>query len=142
MKYWRNTANPIERITMRFIVHRITSIGFEGIGGVKSKETRSYQKGKCNSPIFSTFLGHVLDCYISLLIRSCFLAFYTTDCQILFTTNFHIENAVWYLFRITEIPVNIMYCCMMPVPILKHRFELEGISHVVSLVSFPDVKAF
>ena len=28
------------------------------IGGVKSKETRSYQKGKCNSPIFSTFLGH------------------------------------------------------------------------------------
>ena len=30
------------------------------IGGVKSKETRSYQKGKCNSAIFSTFLGHVL----------------------------------------------------------------------------------
>ena len=30
------------------------------IGGVKSKETRSYQKGKCHSPIFSTFLGHVL----------------------------------------------------------------------------------
>ena len=25
-----------------------------------SKETRSYQKGKCHSPIFSTFLGHVL----------------------------------------------------------------------------------
>ena len=23
------------------------------IGGVKSKETRSYQKGKCNSPILS-----------------------------------------------------------------------------------------
>ena len=30
------------------------------IGGVKSKETRSYQKGKYNSPILSTFLGHVL----------------------------------------------------------------------------------
>ena len=30
------------------------------IGGVKSEETRSYQKAKCNSPIFSTFLGHVL----------------------------------------------------------------------------------
>ena len=30
------------------------------IGGVKSKETRSYQKGKCNSSILSTFLGHVL----------------------------------------------------------------------------------
>ena len=30
------------------------------IGGVKSKETRSYQKEKCNSPILSTFLGHVL----------------------------------------------------------------------------------
>ena len=26
-------------------------------------------------------------------------------------------------------------------PILKHRLELEGISHVVSLVSFSDVKA-
>ena len=32
----------------------------KAIGGVKSKETRSYQKGKCNSPIFSTFLGHML----------------------------------------------------------------------------------
>ena len=31
--------------------------------------------------------------------------------------------------------------CRMPVPILKHRLELEGISHVVSLVSFLDVKA-
>ena len=27
-------------------------------------------------------------------------------------------------------------------PILKHRLELQGISHVVSLVSFSDVKAF
>ena len=36
-------------------------IGFDyDIGGAKSKETRSYQKGKCHSPIFSTFLGHVL----------------------------------------------------------------------------------
>ena len=32
--------------------------------------------------------------------------------------------------------------CRMPVPILKHRLELQGISHVVSLVSFSDVKAF
>ena len=31
--------------------------------------------------------------------------------------------------------------CRMPVPILKHRLELQGISHVVSLVSFSDVKA-
>ena len=31
--------------------------------------------------------------------------------------------------------------CRMPVPILKHRLELESISHVVSLVSFLDVKA-
>ena len=30
------------------------------IGGVISKETRSYRKGKCNSPIFSTFLGRML----------------------------------------------------------------------------------
>ena len=28
------------------------------IGGVKSKETRSYQKGKCNGPIFSTGTTH------------------------------------------------------------------------------------
>ena len=27
-------------------------------------------------------------------------------------------------------------------PILKHRLELQGISHVVSLVSFSDVNAF
>ena len=26
----------------------------------KNKETKSYQKGKCNNPIFSTFLGHML----------------------------------------------------------------------------------
>ena len=32
--------------------------------------------------------------------------------------------------------------CMMLVPILKHRLELQSISHVVSLVSFSDVKAF
>ena len=32
----------------------------KSIGGVKSKETRSYRKEKCNSLIFSTFLGHVL----------------------------------------------------------------------------------
>ena len=30
------------------------------IGGVKSKETRSYQKGKCNSLIFSTETTHAL----------------------------------------------------------------------------------
>ena len=28
------------------------------IGGVKSKETRSYEKGKCNSPIFITETTH------------------------------------------------------------------------------------
>ena len=32
----------------------------KAIGSVKSKETRSYQKGKCNSPIFSTFLVRML----------------------------------------------------------------------------------
>ena len=31
------------------------------IGGVKSKETRSYQKGKCNSRIFSTETTHALE---------------------------------------------------------------------------------
>ena len=32
----------------------------KAIGGVKSKETRSYQKGKCNSPIFSTQITYAL----------------------------------------------------------------------------------
>ena len=31
-------------------------------GGVKSKETRSYQIGKCNGPIFSTETTHALEC--------------------------------------------------------------------------------
>ena len=31
------------------------------IGSVKSKETRSYQKGKCNSPIFSTQTTYALE---------------------------------------------------------------------------------
>ena len=36
------------------------------IDGVKSKETRSYQKGKCNSPMFSTETTHALEmCLIS-----------------------------------------------------------------------------
>ena len=66
------------------------------IGGVKSKEIWSYQKGKCNSPIFSTFLGHAF----SLLIRPCFIAFYTTNChQILYPTNFLLENVIIYLFN-------------------------------------------
>ena len=33
----------------------------KAIGGVKSKETRSYQKGKCNSPIFSTQTTYALE---------------------------------------------------------------------------------
>ena len=33
----------------------------KAIGGVKSKESRSYQKGKYNSPIFSTQTIHVLE---------------------------------------------------------------------------------
>ena len=37
-------------------------IGFDyDIGGVKSKETRSYQKGKCHSAIFSTCPRNVLN---------------------------------------------------------------------------------
>ena len=31
-------------------------LDLQAIGGVKSKETRSYQKGKCNSPIFIAHL--------------------------------------------------------------------------------------
>ena len=51
-------------------------------------------------------------------------------------------NDIFVHTQITEITVNTMYRCRMPVPILKHRLELEGISHVDSLVSFPDVRAF
>ena len=32
--------------------------------------------------------------------------------------------------------------CSMPVLILKHHLKLEGLSHVVSLLSFSDKKAF
>ena len=32
--------------------------------------------------------------------------------------------------------------CSMPVLILKHRLEFGGISHVISLYSFSNVKAF
>ena len=59
-------------------------VGFDGDSGVKSKETRSYQKGKCNSPICSTFEAICCLCAkyrtitFVLLIRPCFLAFYTT----------------------------------------------------------------
>ena len=77
----------------------------KAIGGVKSKETRSYLKGKCNSAIFSTQTTYTLKCAkyrtitFSLQIRPCFLAFYTTNClQILYPTNFLIENVFIYLF--------------------------------------------
>ena len=59
-------------------------MGFEGNSGVTSKETRSYQKEKCNSPIFSTQTTYALKCakYRTItfvyLIKPCFLAFYTT----------------------------------------------------------------
>ena len=33
----------------------------KAIGGVKRKVTRSYQKGKCNSPLFSTQTTHGLE---------------------------------------------------------------------------------
>ena len=36
-------------------------IGFEGNGGVKSKETRfCNSKGKCHSPIFSPFVAYTM----------------------------------------------------------------------------------
>ena len=77
----------------------------KAIGGVKSKETRSYQKGKCNSPIIAHKQHMSYKCAkcrtttFSLLIRPCFLAFYTTNClQILYTTNFLVENVFSYLF--------------------------------------------
>ena len=36
-------------------------IGFEGNGGVKSKETRVYNsKGRYHSPIFSLFVAHTM----------------------------------------------------------------------------------
>ena len=75
----------------------------KAIGSVKSKETRSYQKGRCNSPISSTQTTHALEMAkhktitFSLLIGPCFLAFYTTNClQILYTTNLLVENVFSY----------------------------------------------
>ena len=50
-------ANATLQVTLRWWY-----IGFEGnYSGVKSKETRSDQKGKYNSPIFSTQTTHALD---------------------------------------------------------------------------------
>ena len=36
------------------------------IGGVKTKETKSYQKGKCNSPIFSTETIYASKCAVNI----------------------------------------------------------------------------
>ena len=38
----------------------------QAIGGVKSKETRFYQKGTCNSPIFSTETIYAYKCAINI----------------------------------------------------------------------------
>ena len=51
----------IEQVNKNILYEKVGGIwDLKAIGGVKSKETRSYQKGKCNSPIFSTFLGRML----------------------------------------------------------------------------------
>ena len=44
-----------------FSMRKLVDIGFEGNGGVKSKETRiCNSKGKCHSPIFSTFVAYTM----------------------------------------------------------------------------------
>ena len=54
-------------MTLTFSMRRLVDIGFEINGGVKSKETRSDQNGKCNSPIFSTqttYMYALQMCYV------------------------------------------------------------------------------
>ena len=46
-----------------------------------------------------------------------------------------------YLLPLASVSFLVLLC-RMPVPILKHRLELEGISHVVLFISFPVLKAF
>ena len=70
----------------------IHSIGFEGNSGVKSIETRSYQKEKCNSPIFSTFEGICCLCanYIfpsDKTLFPCFLHHYCLQILLVYATN-------------------------------------------------------
>ena len=50
------------------------------IGGVKSKETRSYQKGKCNSPIFSTETTHALE--MCLILSICIRVYTCTHIRV------------------------------------------------------------
>ena len=79
---------------------------------LKARKQGSNNKGIFNSPIFSTFVGyyiiHVLNILVgllkfSLLLDPYFLAFYTTIClQILYTTNFLIENVFSYLSNHTS----------------------------------------
>ena len=43
----------IKQVNKNILYEKV--VGFQRNSGVKSKETRSYQRGKCDSPIFSTF---------------------------------------------------------------------------------------
>ena len=51
-----------KQVTKNILYEKVGGIeDLKAIGGVKSNETRSYQKGKCNSPIFSTQTTHALE---------------------------------------------------------------------------------
>ena len=53
------TGNPV---TKNILYKKVGGIqDLMAIGGVKSKETRSYQQGKSNSPIFSTQITYGLN---------------------------------------------------------------------------------
>ena len=55
---WVYEQKSRKQVTKNILYEKVGGMqDLKAIGGVISKETRSYQKGKCNSP---TFLGHVL----------------------------------------------------------------------------------
>ena len=47
-------------VTKNFLYEKVGGIGFEGNWWCKKQGNKVLLKGKCNSPIFITFLGHVL----------------------------------------------------------------------------------
>ena len=52
----------MKQVTKNILYEKVGGIlDLKAIGGVKSKKTRSYQKGICNSPIFSIQTTYVLN---------------------------------------------------------------------------------
>ena len=54
----------MKQVNKNILYEKVGVLDLQAIGGVKSKKTRSYQKGKCNSPIFSTETIYAYTCAI------------------------------------------------------------------------------